>query len=212
MRCAHGRVVLIDDDDEIRHAYATLIELEGYACEPYASARVFLAALCENRPRFPGPCCVLSDVSMPEMDGLELQRQLARYRDAPLILISGSSGAAEAATGFRAGALDFLIKPVDADTLLATVARALALSTDRRQARERQTDLAVRIATLTEREREVARWVADGWTNRQIGEALGIVERTVKLHRQHAMEKLGAATLADLVRLVDAAGCYSLRT
>lgn len=197
-------MVLIDDDAEIRHAYATLIELDGYACEPHASARAFLATLAENRPRFPGPCCVISDVSMPEMDGLELQRELARYRDAPLILVSGSSGAAEAATGFRAGALDFLVKPIDAEVLRATVARALVVSAERRRERTWRAALTARVATLTSREREVVRQVAQGQTNPRIAQKLGISERTVKLYRQRGMEKLGAATLVDFVRLVDA--------
>ncbi len=205
-RCARGRVVLIDDDAEIRFIYAALIEWEGYACETFESAAAFLTTLRDKQPRFPGPCCVLSDVSMPDVDGLELQRQLALYRDAPLIFISGSSGIDEAITGFRAGAVDFLIKPVDADVLLAAVAKALALSTERRLARERRAVVIARMALLTEREREVIQRVAQGQANAEIGAALGIVERTVKFHRQNAMENLAVQSVIELVRLVDEAG------
>lgn len=204
-RYARGCVILVDDEEDIRIAYASLIEIQGYACETHVSATDFLAALHANRPRFPGPVCVLCDVNMPELDGLELQRHLEKYPEMPLIFISGSSGLQEAVTGFRAGALDFLIKPVDAGQLYAAVARALALSTERRHQSQRESELAARLATLSARELEIARQIVRGWTNREVSEALGIAERTVKLHRQRAMRKLDAATLADLVRLIDAA-------
>lgn len=197
--------MLVDDDEEIRRAYAGLIEIRGYACETYDSAARLLAVLKVNRPRFPGPRCVLSDVSMPEMDGLQLQCQLARHPDIPLILISGSSGLDEALVGFRAGALDFLVKPIDAEVLFTAVAKALALSTERQRHDQHQSELATRLATLTPRELEVAQQVVRGLTNREIGALLGLAERTIKLYRQRAMEKLGTASLTDLVRLIDAA-------
>lgn len=201
-RCARGRVVVIDDDAEILAALAALLDLEGYACETYGSALAYLQVLNYNRPCFPGPSCVLCDVKMPELDGLELQCRLTELDDAPLLLMSGASGAQEAAHAFRAGALDFLVKPIDADTLLAALAKALAASTARQAQRQRQTELAQRIATLTERERDIARRVAQGQTNPVIAEQLGIALRTVKLHRQRALEKVGAGGTADLVRIV----------
>jgi two-component system response regulator FixJ len=200
-RCARGRVVLIDDDTEILAALAALIEVEGYACERYESALAYLQVLNYNRPCFPGPCCVLCDVKMPALNGLELQRRLTEIDDTPLLLMSGASGAYEAASAFRAGAQDFLIKPIDADTLLAALKKALATSTERQQQRLRQSELAGRIAKLTEREREIARRVALGQTNPVIAEQLGIALRTVKLHRQRAMEKVGAGGTAELVRI-----------
>lgn len=202
-RCARGRVVVIDDDAEILAALAALLDLEGYACETHGSALAYLQVLNYNRPCFPGPSCVLCDVKMPELGGLELQSRLAELDDAPLLLMSGASGAQEAASAFRAGALDFLVKPIDADTLLAAVAKALATSTARQTRRGRQVELAARIATLTDRERDIARRVAQGQTNPVIAEQLGIALRTVKLHRQRALEKVGASGTADLVRIAD---------
>ena len=205
-RCARGRVVLIDDDAEILSALTLLIEMEGYACETYDSALSYLQVLNFNRPCFPGPCCVLCDVKMPELSGLELQSRLSQLDDTPLILMSGVSGAPEAVSAFRAGAVDFLIKPLDSDVLLAVVAKALEISVERHRERVQRASLLARIDSLTERELEIGRLVAQGQTNVAIGEALGIALRTVKLHRQRVMEKMGAASTADLVRIALEAG------
>jgi two-component system, LuxR family, response regulator FixJ len=204
-RCARGLITVIDDDAEILAALHAIIELEGYACETYASALAYLHALEHGRGRFPGPRCLLCDVKLPELDGLELQRRLATLDDTPVLLMSGLSGAPEAVSAFRAGALDFLIKPLDDATLFAAVGKALAVSAERQHEQARRRDLAARLATLTEREREVARRVARGQRNQDIAATLGIALRTVKRHRQQAMHKLGAATLVDLVHLLDAA-------
>lgn len=203
LRCARGRVVVIDDDVEILAALSALMDLEGYACETYACAADYLNMLTYNRPSFAGPACVLCDVKMPEIDGLELLQRLAELDDTPLVLISGASSVHDVARGFRSGALDFLIKPMDADLLLASVARALASSTQRQQARLLQADLARRLATLTPRERDIARRIASGQTNPEVAQALGIALRTAKLHRQRALEKLGVESLPALVRLSD---------
>ena len=205
-KCARGRVVIIDDDPEILTALAALMDLDGYACETYASGLAYLQVLNENRAYFAGPSCLLCDVKMPELDGLELQRRLREQVETPLLLMSGTSGAQEAVSGFRAGALDFLIKPMDADFLLMAVAKALTTSTLRQRQRTLAAGLASRMTTLTVRERQIARCVAQGQTNPTIAAELGIGLRTVKLHRQHAMEKVGASTTADLVRIADAGG------
>jgi len=202
-RCTRGRVIIIDDDEEILSALTALVEMEGYACETYVSALSYLQMLNYNRPCFPGPCCVLCDVKMPELDGLELQSRLAELDDTPVLLMSGASGAREAVSAFHAGALDFLIKPIDADTLLTAVDKALVVSAERHSQRVRKVTLAAQIATLTERERDIARRVTAGQTNPAIAEELGIALRTVKLHRQRAMEKIGAVKMTDLVRIVD---------
>ncbi len=205
-RCAKGRVVVLDDDTTIVLALAALLELEGYACETHASAEAYLQVLHYNRPSFPGPHCVLSDLMMPGMNGLELQAQLAALGDTPLLLMSGGSGVNEAVSGFRGGALDFLIKPIEADTLLAAVARALDVSRERQRLQQRKAEMAARKASMTERERGVARLVAQGRTNSEIAYDMGIALRTVKFHRQRVMEKLQAQTVADLVRIADEAG------
>jgi two-component system, LuxR family, response regulator FixJ len=203
VRCARGRIVLIDDDREVLVALHALFELEGYACESYDSALAYLRTLTDGPARFPGPCCVLCDVRLPGLDGLELQRRLAGCDDIPMLLMSGVSGAPEAVSAFRAGALDFLIKPVDAETLLAAVAKALAVSAERQHRSARRRELATRLAALTEREREVAHLVALGQRNLAIAQTLGIALRTVKRYRQQAMEKLQAETLVDLVHILD---------
>jgi len=202
-RCARGRVIIIDDDEEILSALTALVEMEGYACETYVSALSYLQMLNYNRPCFRGPCCVLCDVKMPELDGLELQSRLAELDDTPVLLMSGASGVQEAVSAFHAGALDFLIKPIDADTLMVAVDKALVVSAERHSQRVRKVTLAAQIATLTERERDIARRVTAGQTNPAIAEELGIALRTVKLHRQRAMEKIGAVKMTDLVRLAD---------
>jgi FixJ family two-component response regulator len=202
-RCLRGRIVVIDDDAEILSALAALFELEGYACETYTSALAYLQMLNYNRPCFPGPSCVLSDVKMPGVDGLELQSRMSQLDDSQLLLMSGASGVEEAVRAFRCGALDFLIKPIETDILLAAVGKALALNLERRGQRLRQSQLAARIALLTDRERDIARRVAAGQTNPAIVQELGIALRTVKLHRQRAMEKLGADSTVDLARIAD---------
>lgn len=202
-RCTRGRVIIIDDDEEILSALTALVEMEGYACETYVSALSYLQMLNYNRPCFPGPCCVLCDVKMPELGGLELQSRLAELDDTPVLLMSGACGVQEAVSAFHAGALDFLIKPIDADTLLIAMDKALVVSAERYSQRVRKVTLAAQIATLTERERDIARRVAAGQTNPAIAEELGIALRTVKLHRQRAMEKIGAVKMTDLVRIAD---------
>jgi FixJ family two-component response regulator len=180
--------------------------LEGYVCEPFSAPLTYLQLLNENQSHFPGPCCVLCDVKMPDLDGLELQRHLAALDDTPLLLMSGASGAHEAASAFRAGALDFLIKPIDADLLLTAIAKALSLSAERQQRSARQIILTTRLSSLTEREREIARRVVAGQTNQTIADDLGIALRTVKRHRQIALEKVGAGGTAELVRIAAEGG------
>lgn len=202
-RCAQGRVVIIDDDDEILQALGALIAFEGFAVDTYTSAQAYLESLAEDTPQFPGPVCLLCDVNMPALGGLELQRQLTSHPESPLLLMSGVSGASEVAQAFRAGALDFLIKPLDADVVLDAIVKALKVSDLRQRENHRLLDLSARSCTLSDREREVLQLVAKGMTNQAIAEELQIALRTVKLHRQRGMEKLEVNTTADLVRIVD---------
>ncbi len=201
-RCHRGRIILVDDDDEILAAFTSLLELEGYACEAFSSALDYLGQLGAPRRCPPGPCCVLLDVMMPDLDGLEAQRRLAGLDDTPLLLMSGASGVQEAVTAFRAGALDFLIKPIEAETLLEAVEKALAVSRARQATRARTQDQSRRLAALTPREHDVAVRVARGKLNRVIGEELGLALRTVKLYRQRCLEKLEARSTADLIRIL----------
>ncbi len=205
-RCARGRVVVIDDDRAIVAALSALLEMEGYACETHASAEAYLHVLSYNSPSFPGPFCVLCDMKMPGMNGLELQSRLAALHHAPLLFMSGGSGINEAVHGFRGGAVDFLVKPIEADRLLAAVASALDVSRERQQQQHRRSELRLRVASLSERELTVARSVAQGRTNAEIGQDMGIALRTVKLHRHRAMDKLQVQTVVDLGRIADEAG------
>ena len=201
-RALRGRVVLIDDDAEILAAVTTLLEFEGYVCDSFSSALDYLRQLEVPRRTLPGPSCVLLDVMMPDLDGLEAQRRLAALDDTPLLLMSGASGVQEAVTAFRAGALDFLIKPIEAEALLGAVEKALAVSRARQATRARTQDQSRRLAALTPREHDVAVRVARGKLNRVIGEELGLALRTVKLYRQRCLEKLEARSTADLIRIL----------
>ena len=201
-----GRIVLIDDDHEILGAFALLLELEGYACETFSSAVDYLGQLETQRNRPSGPCCVLLDVMMPDLDGLEAQRRLASLDDTPLLFMSGASGLQEAVTAFRGGALDFLIKPLEAETLLQAVEQALTVSRERLALRERTQAHTQRLAALTPREHDVAVRVARGKLNRVIGAELGLALRTVKLYRQRCLEKLEARNTADLIRILQEEG------
>lgn len=201
-RCLRGRVVVIDDDAAILDAFRNLIHLEGYACETYESASAYLQVLSYNQPLHPGPVCVLCDVKMPEIDGLQLQARLNELGEVPLVLMSGASGAQEAVSAFRAGAIDFLIKPIDADHLLDTLSRTLEISRNRHQDSTRRQQVSNLLARLSERELEVARLVGTGMTNLGISLELNISLRTVKFHRQRVFEKLMISGVPELVRLL----------
>ena len=205
-RCAMGRVVLIDDDFDLLRAFAALIEMEGYACETHASAEAYLQVLNYNQPSFDGPCCVLSDVMMPGLGGLALQARLNERDDTPLLLMSGASAAQEVVHAYHAGALDFLIKPIEANVLLDAIARAMEVSRSRQEQHQREFDIAQRVAALTATEREVARRVARGQINQDIADEMTISLRTVKLHRHRALLKLQVETVVELARLADEAG------
>ena len=203
---SRGRVVVIDDDGEILDAFRSLLELEGYACEAYTSAADYLRPPAAGAAPDPAPSCILLDVMMPDLDGLEAQRRIAGQEDTPVLLMSGASGVQEAVTAFRAGAQDFLIKPVEAELLLAVVERALEVSRQRLSWRQQRRDLDRRFEALTQRELEVVRRVARGDLNRVIAQDLRLALRTVKLYRQRAMEKLDARSTADLVRTLQEGG------
>ncbi|WP_172452618.1 EAL domain-containing protein [Chromatium okenii] len=198
-----GRIILIDDDAEILAAIRSLLELEDYICETYSSALSYLRVQrTEPMDEFI-PSCVLCDVKMPELGGLELQRRLAEHNDAPMLLMSGASGAQEVTAAFRAGAVDFLLKPIDIDVLLAAIATALEISCQRRRWRNRNTDLTARISTLTEGECQIARLLARGQSHRDIAEMLNLPLELVNAQRQQIMAKMGVKTLVELVRVID---------
>jgi len=190
-------VHLVDDDDSLRAALQRLLSAAGYRVQAYASAGEFLLD-----PPADAPGCLLLDLRMPGPSGLDLQQALDRHGiRLPVIFLTGHGDLATGVRAMKAGAVDFLTKPVEREPLLAAIERALALDADRRATSEAETDLQDRLAQLTARERDVFDLVVAGRLNKQIAATLGIAERTVKAQRAQVMAKLGAANAAELGRI-----------
>ncbi|CAG1013367.1 Transcriptional regulatory protein FixJ [Burkholderiaceae bacterium] len=193
----HQTVFIVDDDPSVRDALSLLLSLRGHATAVFACAEDFLGALS---PHWRG--CVVTDIRMPGMSGLDLQRALASHpAKLPVIIITGHGDVAAARQAFKASAVDFLEKPFDNDVLLQSIERALS-----GLELERGAD-AVQGArsTLTARERQVMELVVEGLDNGLIGERLGISARTVEVHKSRVMSKVGARNLAELIRIANAA-------
>lgn len=190
-------VHVVDDDGAIRDALVLLLEAAGHAARAYPDANTFLAAVNSVQPG-----CVVADVRMPGMSGLDLQRHLSRQRiDLPVIIITGHADVAMAVQALKAGAADFIEKPFDEDVLLSSVARALDQGARAFRERRQIEDVTTRAATLTPREREVMDLVVQGLPNKAVAVELSISARTVEIHRARVMEKMGAGSLSDLVRM-----------
>jgi FixJ family two-component response regulator len=190
-------VHIVDDDDSLRGAMERLLAAAGRAVRTYASAGEFLLD-----PPADAPGCLLLDVHLPGPSGLDLQEALTRHRIAlPVIFLTGHGDLQTGVRAMKAGAVDFLTKPVQRDVLFDAVDRALAVDAARRAERQSATDLQARYAQLTPREREVFALVVAGQLNKQIAGRLGVGERTVKAQRAQVMAKLGAATAAELGRI-----------
>ncbi|HEY7112145.1 MAG TPA: response regulator transcription factor [Thermoanaerobaculia bacterium] len=201
-----GEVVyVVDDDAGVRKSLARLLRSAGYEAIPFASPEEFLLHVASESDG-----CLVLDVSMPGLDGLGLQEELTRRGSAlPIVFLTGHGDVPKSVRALKHGARDFLTKPVDDEVLLRAVREALAAGTAGRKSREEISDIRRRLSTLTPREREVLEGVVSGRLNKQVGGDLGIAEKTVKVHRARVMEKMGAASLADLVRLADRAGIRS---
>lgn len=195
-------VFLVDDDAAVLKALARLIHAHGYQAHTFASAQDFL-----DQHDAKIPSCVILDVSMPRLDGLALQHALSADGDQrPIIFVTGKADIPTSVRAMKAGAIDFLTKPVDATALLAAIAHARDVDGRARQARTEIAEIRAKVATLTPREREVFTHVVVGRLNKQIASELGTVERTIKAHRSRVTEKLGVRSVADLVRLAEKAG------
>jgi FixJ family two-component response regulator len=191
---------IVDDDDSMRVALARVLGAAGYATRSYASVGEFLFDAGES----PGGCLLL-DLHMPGRDGLDLQELMARRgQSLPTVFLSGRGDIASSVRALKAGASDFLTKPVPTETLLAAVREALDAEGPRQAERALQHGATVRYATLTERERSVLAQVVQGALTKQIAQQLGVSERTVKACRASVMDKMGAGSLPELVRLAAA--------
>lgn len=188
-------VFLVDDDAAVRDALSLLIETAGYAVRSYAGADAFLA---DCGPRSRG--CAIVDLRMPGMNGMELQAEMARRGMLlPIIFLTGYGDIPTSVKAIKAGAVDFLTKPVAAAQLFASIATAMA-------AAGRNSSAASCLAGLTERERAVMRLAIQGLAHKEIARLLGISHRTVEIHKAHVMKKTGAASLMELARIAREAG------
>jgi two-component system, LuxR family, response regulator FixJ len=189
-------VFVIDDQASVRHALAEMLGVFGFAVETHDSATSFLKTL--DRPR---PGCVVADVRMPGMDGIELVRELARRElELPVILISGHADVPMAVAGIKAGAEDFIEKPVDDRELVAAINRCLARTFEQQAGRQSQDTLKERFSHLTPRQVEIFDLVAGGYTSQAIAGKLAIGTRTVESYRAQVMAKMQAESVAVIVR------------
>ena len=202
MREAGFTTFLVDDDPAVLKAITRLLNAAGYRTRSFSSPQEFLSA---HDPSIPG--CAIIDLVMSELDGLHLQQALLETgSERPIIFLSGKGDVSTSVRAMKAGAVDFLTKPVKREALFSAVVRAAKVDALSRQKRDKSKSIGDRLATLTHREREVLEYVIAGRLNKQIAASLGTVEKTVKVHRGCMMAKLGVKSVADLVRLADKAG------
>ncbi len=192
-----GVVFIVDDDEALRDSLRWLLESVRLKVETHDSANSFLQSY------YPGQSgCLLLDVRMPGMSGLELQEQLeSRDVRLPVVIMTGHGDVAMAVRALKAGVLDFIEKPFDDELLLASIQRALLLDVEQRKSRATQAEILARLAQLTRREHQVMELVTIGKANKQIASELNVSAKTVEAHRAHVMEKMQANSLAELVRM-----------
>jgi FixJ family two-component response regulator len=196
------KVFLVDDDVGIQKAMSRLLRAEGYEFRSYSTAMEFLA---DDTNAEPG--CVILDLNLPEIDGLQLQQHMAsKSAPRPIIFVSGMGDVPSSVSAMKAGAIDFLTKPVQRQALVAAIERAREEDSKIRCSRVERQAVEQRLAKLTPREKEVLGYVVAGRLNKQIAAELGTVEKTIKVHRGRMMVKLGIRSVAELVRFTERAG------
>ena len=193
-------VCVVDDDRAVRECLERLLRSARFNVETFASAAAYLA-----RRMHAGPVCLVLDVSMPQMDGFALQQALAD-RCEEIVFLTGHGDVPMCAKGMKAGAADFLLKPVDDEVLLAAVQQAIDRARMHGRNNAEQAGARALLRSLTTRETEVMQRVIAGMLNKQIAADLGIAEKTVKIHRGRVMKKAGVASVPDLMRLIETAG------
>lgn len=199
-------VYIVDDDASVRKSLCRLVGSAGYSAKAFSSAREFLESPLPGRPS-----CLVLDICMPGMTGLELQETInsLESRSLPVIFITGHGDVSQSVKAMKAGAVDFLSKPFNDTDLLDALQRALQKDRQIKDTRDRKSDIEGKLDTLTPREKEVLRWVVTGMLNKQVAGKLGISEKTVKVHRSRVMAKMKAQSFAELVRIAQEAGIKS---
>jgi len=189
-------VYVVDDDDSVRASVLNLLHAEGYTAHGFAAGADFV-----SHSRSDGPCCLVCDMHMPELDGFAVAAELARLgADIPLIFMTGFGTIPMSVQAMKAGAVEFLVKPVAPEALLLAVREALAGDAAQMAARRELAELRQRHDSLTPRERETMRLAIGGLLNKQIADELGVSEIMAKTHKRKVMEKMAARSLPDLVR------------
>ena len=195
-------ILVVDDDEAVRASLRALLETAGYVTTPFESGIALL-----DSPNVVLGACVLLDVKMPGLDGLGVQQRLNdRGLVLPVVIVTGHGDIAMAVQAMRAGAVDFLEKPVSRDRLLESVARAIDIGRNARQHEQERSDIGSRLGALTPRERQVLEQLVMGRTNKVVAHDLEISYRTVEVYRRNVMAKMGAESLSQLVRMTLAAG------
>lgn len=202
MNSSNGIVFIVDDDASVRSMVTRLFRTSGWRVEAFSTATEFLDY---ERPESPG--CVVLDVEMPGLNGMELQKRLAeKHADLPIVFMTGHGDIPMSVKAIKAGAVDFLPKPVSDEKLLEAVIQAIDASAHREKVSADVDEFRQRCASLSKREREVMELVITGMLNKQIASKLGITQATVKAHRGRVMGKLGIRSVAELVRLWERSG------
>jgi RNA polymerase sigma factor (sigma-70 family) len=199
VRARKAVIYIVEDDSSFRKSMERLLRAAGYIVAAFESADAFLKRTCIRRP-----ACLLLDVQLPGIDGLDLQQRLTeRGSRLPIIFMTGYGSIPMSVQAMKKGAVDFLPKPFEAKDLLSAILRALERDIQNRKKEIQVHKIKSLVDTLTPREKEVLRWVIAGKLNKQIAQAMGITEHTIKVHRSRIMEKTRVSSVAELVRLVE---------
>jgi len=205
MQQSDAIVAIVDDDPSVRKGLERLIRSLGWNAETFASAQEFL-----DRPRAEAPSCLVLDLQLPGLSGLDLQKRMSEAGlETPIVFLTGHGNIPASVKAMKAGAVEFLTKPVDEEELLKAIQEAIERDRRTRQQHAELHDLRDRYQSLTAREQEVMQQVISGLLNKQIAGELRITEDTVKFHRGHIMRKMQADSLADLVRMAETLGIRS---